>query len=49
MLQNEPLRLPPVHFDADPDPGHAFHFDADPDPVPQPLTDLKSFCKPLLQ
>ncbi len=25
--QNDPLRLPPFHFDADPDP--AFHFDAD--------------------
>ncbi len=31
MLQNDPLRLPPFHFDADPDP--AFHFDADPDPA----------------
>jgi hypothetical protein len=30
MLRNDPLRLPPFHFDADPDP--AFHFDADPDP-----------------
>ncbi len=28
-----PLRLPPFHFDADPDP--AFHFDADPDPASQ--------------
>jgi hypothetical protein len=28
MLQNYPLWLPPLHFDADPDP--AFHFDADP-------------------
>jgi hypothetical protein len=28
MLQNDPLRLPPFHFDADPDP--VFHFDADP-------------------
>ncbi len=32
MLQNNPLRLPPFHFDADPDP--AFHFDVDPDPDP---------------
>ena len=39
MLQNNPLRLPPFHFDADPDPSFhfdadpalAFHFDADPD------------------
>ncbi len=39
-LQNDPLRLPPFHFDADPDPSFhfdpnqdpAFHFDADPDP-----------------
>jgi hypothetical protein len=29
MFQNDPLKLPPFHFDADPDP--AFHFDADPD------------------
>ncbi len=29
MLQNDPLRLPPFHFDADPDP--TFHFDADPE------------------
>ncbi len=28
MLQNDPLRRPPFHFDADPDP--AFYFDADP-------------------
>jgi hypothetical protein len=27
MLQNDPLRLPPFYFDANPDP--AFHFDAD--------------------
>jgi hypothetical protein len=39
MPQNDPLRLQPFHFDADPDP--AFHFDpdttfpsdTDPDPV----------------
>jgi hypothetical protein len=31
MLQNDPLGLPPFHFDADPDP--VFHFDADPDPA----------------
>jgi hypothetical protein len=31
MLQNDPPRLQPFHFDADPDP--AFHFDADPDPT----------------
>ncbi len=31
MLQNDPQRLPPFNFDADPDP--AFHFDADPDPA----------------
>ncbi len=34
MLQNDPLRLPPFHFDADPDPDLAFHFDAHPDPDP---------------
>jgi hypothetical protein len=33
MLQNDPLRLPPFHFDADPDPDPAFHFDTDPDPA----------------
>ncbi len=32
MLQNDPLGLPPFHFDADPDP--AFHFESDPDPDP---------------
>jgi hypothetical protein len=32
MLQNHPLKLPPFHFAADPDP--AFHFDADADPDP---------------
>jgi hypothetical protein len=31
MLQNDPLRLPPFHFDPDPDP--AFQFGADPDPT----------------
>jgi hypothetical protein len=31
MLQNDPLRLLPLNFDADPDP--AFHSDADPDPA----------------
>jgi hypothetical protein len=31
MLQNDTLRSPPFHFDADPDP--ASHFDADPDPA----------------
>ncbi len=30
MLQKDPARLPPFHFDPDP----AFHFDADPDPDP---------------
>jgi hypothetical protein len=29
MLQNDPLWLPPFHFNSDPDP--AFQFDADPD------------------
>jgi hypothetical protein len=37
MLQNDPVRLPPFHFDADPDP--AFHFDADPHPASQNDTD----------
>jgi hypothetical protein len=31
MLQNDPQKLPPFHFDVDPDP--AFHFDKDPDPA----------------
>jgi hypothetical protein len=31
MLQNDPLSLPPFHFDTDPDP--TFHSDADPDPA----------------
>ncbi len=36
MLQNDPLSLPPFHFDADPDPDPAFNFDADPaDPPSQ--------------
>jgi hypothetical protein len=30
MQKNDPLRLPPFRFDAEPDP--AFYFDADPDP-----------------
>jgi len=29
VLQNDPLRLPPFNFDADPD--RAFHCDADPE------------------
>ncbi len=39
MLQNDPLKLPPFHFDADSDPAYhfdadpVFHFDADPDPA----------------
>jgi hypothetical protein len=33
MLQNDPLRVPPFHFDADLDPDPAFHFNADPDPA----------------
>jgi hypothetical protein len=32
-LQNDPHRLPPFHFDADPDPDPALHF-ADPNPDP---------------
>ncbi len=35
MLQNDPLRLPPFHFDADPDPAPAFHFHADQNPASQ--------------
>jgi hypothetical protein len=38
MLQNDPLGLPPFHFDADPDP--AFNFDADSDPDPDFHFDL---------
>ncbi len=34
MLQNKPLRLPHLYFDAHPDPDPAFHFDADLDPDP---------------
>ncbi len=34
MLQNNPLRLPPFNFGADPD--RAVHFDADPGPDPDP-------------
>jgi hypothetical protein len=37
MLQNDSKRLPPFHFDADPDP--AFHFDAVPDPASQNAAD----------
>jgi hypothetical protein len=55
MLQNDPLKLPPFHFDADPDP--AFHFDADPDPTfhcdadPDPTTHFFQMCRypPMLQ
>jgi hypothetical protein len=32
MIENYPLKVPPFHFDAEPDP--AFHFDADADPIP---------------
>jgi hypothetical protein len=43
LIQNDPLRLPPFHFDADSDPAFpfdadtdpAFHYDADPDPASQ--------------
>ncbi len=31
MLQNNPVRLPPFHFNADADPDQAFHSDADPE------------------
>jgi hypothetical protein len=33
MIQNGPIRLPHVRFDADPVPDPAFHFDADPEPA----------------
>jgi hypothetical protein len=33
MPQNDPLSLPPFHFDADP--GPTFHSDADPYPASQ--------------
>ncbi len=33
MIENDPLKVPPFHFDAEPDP--AFHFDADADPGEQ--------------
>jgi hypothetical protein len=32
MLQNDPLRLLPIHFNADPDPDSTFHVGVDPDP-----------------
>jgi hypothetical protein len=38
MLQNDPLRLLPFDFDADPDPGCAFFFDADPDQNEDPTS-----------
>jgi hypothetical protein len=31
MLQNDPIRLPPFHFYADPAPDPVFQFDADPE------------------
>jgi hypothetical protein len=34
MLQNDLLKLPLFHFDADPDTDSAFYFDADADPDP---------------
>ncbi len=52
MLRKDPLRPPPFHFDADPDPAcyfyanpdldpdPAFQFDADPDLTPQNDPDL---------
>jgi hypothetical protein len=33
MLQNDPLNVPPVHFDVDAVPDPAFHIDADSDPA----------------
>ncbi len=33
MLQNDPLMLLPLHFDADAEPDPAFHFDPSPDPA----------------
>jgi hypothetical protein len=35
VLQNDPLRLPPFHFDADQDLDPTFHCNADPDPASQ--------------
>jgi hypothetical protein len=32
MIKNDPLKVPPFHFDAELDPD--FHFDADADPIP---------------
>jgi hypothetical protein len=48
MLQNDPLSLPPFHFDADPDP--TFHSDADPDPASHKdaNSDLHSALAPFL-
>jgi hypothetical protein len=50
MLQNDPVRLPPFHFDADPDP--AFHFDADQDPASKndadPGPDPQHYCSKTL-
>jgi hypothetical protein len=41
MLQNDPLRLPPFHFDANPDPAFLFDADVDPDPAPAPAFQLQ--------
>jgi hypothetical protein len=35
MLQNDPKRISPFHFDADQDPDPTFHCNADPDPPSQ--------------
>jgi hypothetical protein len=32
MLPNDPLRLPPFHFDADQDPEPGFYYEVDPGP-----------------
>jgi hypothetical protein len=44
MIENDPLKVPPFHFDADPDP--AFHFDADADPIPDPASPFDADADP---
>jgi hypothetical protein len=52
MQQNDTLRHPPFHFDADPDPAFnfdadpypAFHFDVYPDPDPASQNGARRAC-----
>jgi hypothetical protein len=47
MFLKSPLRLPPFHFDADPD--SAFHFDADPVLDPTFHSDPDADLDPIFQ